>query len=55
MKVEWQKMWTNCQEGIHILAVYLWHSEGWSVRNEALTSTVLKKDCQYQKSLDHSV
>ena len=31
-------MWIKCREGIHILIVYLWHSEGWSVRNVALMS-----------------
>ena len=25
----------TCQEGIHILAVYFWHTERWSVRDEA--------------------
>ena len=33
-----EEMWIKCREGIHILIVYLWHSEGWSVRNEALMS-----------------
>ena len=37
------EMWTTCQEGVHIFAVYFWHSKGWSVRNEALMSTVLKR------------
>ena len=41
--------WEKCQERKHILAVYSWHSEGWSV------STVLKKCCQYQRPLDHCV
>ena len=31
-------MWIKCKEGIRILIVYFWHSEGWSVRNEALMS-----------------
>ena len=26
--------WMKCQGDIHVFAVHIWHSEGWSVRNE---------------------
>ena len=37
------EMWITCQEGTQVFTVYFWHSDGWSVRNETLMSTVLKR------------
>ena len=37
------EMWVYSQGIIHIFAVYVWHSEGWSPRNEALMSAVLRR------------
>ena len=48
------EMWTQSQEGRHIFVVFVvWHSEGWSVRNEAMMGTVPKKSFQHQKPLDY--
>ena len=30
----------ECREGIHNFALYFWHTEGWSVRNEDLMKAV---------------
>ena len=42
MKAELPKR-VKCQEGIHVFAVYVWHSEGWSVRTEELMKAVLRR------------
>ena len=34
--------WVNVREGLRVYSVYLWHSEGWTPRNEALLEAVLK-------------
>ena len=33
----------NVRRGLRIFSVYIWHSEGWSSRNEALLEAVLKR------------
>ena len=35
--------WVNVRGGLRIFAVYFWHSEGWTSRNEALLDAVLKR------------
>ena len=35
--------WVNVRGGLRIFAVYFWHSEGWTSRNEALMEAVLKR------------
>ena len=35
--------WVNVRGGMRIFAVYFWHSEGWTLRNEALLEAVLKR------------
>ena len=35
--------WVNVRGGLRIFAVYFWHSEGWTPRNEALLEAVLKQ------------
>ena len=35
--------WVSARGGLRIFAVYFWHSEGWTSRNEALLEAVLKK------------
>ena len=39
----------NCKGGLQSFAVYFWHSEGWTARNEALLETVILRirDTQY--------
>ena len=34
--------WVNARGGLCIFAVYFWHSEGWTPRNEVLLEAVLK-------------
>ena len=35
--------WVNVRGGLRLFSVYLWHSEGWLSRNEALLEAVLKR------------
>ena len=35
--------WVNARGGLRIFSVYLWHSEGWTPRNEAMLEAVLKR------------
>ena len=35
--------WENVRGGVRVFAVYFWHSEGWTPRNEALLEAVLKR------------
>ena len=35
--------WVDVQGGIRVFSVYLWHSEGWTLRNEALLEAVLNR------------
>ena len=35
------EQWVKCHEGIHVFAVYFWHSEGWAVRTEELMKAAL--------------
>ena len=33
----------KCHQGIHVFAVYFWHSEGWTTRSEELVKAVLRR------------
>ena len=35
--------WANVRGGLRIFSVHFWHSEGWTLRNEALLEAVLKR------------
>ena len=35
--------WVNVRGGLRVFAVYFWHSEGWTSRNEAMMEAVLKR------------
>ena len=35
--------WVNVRGGLRVFWVYVWHSEGWTPRNEALVQAVLKQ------------
>ena len=35
--------WVNVRGGLNVFSVYFWHSEGWTLRNEALLEAVLKQ------------
>ena len=35
--------WVNVKGGLRVFSVYFWHSEGWTVRNEAPLEAVLKQ------------
>ena len=35
--------WANVRGGLRAFSVYLWHSEGWTPRNEALLDAVVKQ------------
>ena len=35
--------WVNVRGGLRVFSVYFWHSEGWTLRNEALLEAVLKQ------------
>ena len=35
--------WANARGGLRVFSVYIWHSEGWSARNEALLEAVVKR------------
>ena len=35
--------WVNVTGRLRVFSVYFWHSEGWTVRNEALLEAVLKQ------------
>ena len=37
------KAWVTVRGGWRVLSVYVWHSEGWTPRNEALLEAVLKQ------------
>ena len=34
--------WVNVRGGMKVFAVYFWHAEGWTPRNEAILEAVLK-------------
>ena len=36
------QVWMNCEGELHIFAVYFWHSEGWTTRNEALLEAIVR-------------
>ena len=33
--------WFACQRGLHVVAVYFWHSQGWTPRSQPLTEAVI--------------
>ena len=35
--------WANVRGGLRVFSLYFWHSEGWTLRNEALLEAVLKQ------------
>ena len=35
--------WVNVRGGMRVFSFYLWHSEGWTPRNEALMDAVVKQ------------
>ena len=35
--------WVNLRGGVRVFAVYLWHSEGWTPRNDALMEALVKQ------------
>ena len=37
------EMRIKCHDGIHIFAVNFWHSQGWSLKNEALMSAMSRR------------
>ena len=47
--------WVNVRGRLRIFSVYLWHSEKWSSRKEALLEAVLKKNSDHKASMADSV
>ena len=35
--------WVNVRGGLRVFSVYFWHSEGWTLKNEALLEAFLKQ------------
>ena len=45
------KTWENVRGDFRFFAVYVWHSEGWTPRSEALMDAVVKQAPNHQAFL----
>ena len=47
------QIWITCNGGLHMFAVYFWHSEAWRARSEALMQAVVTntRDTRIRDSL----